>query len=66
MKNKTKGLLFQIPAMILLVGAFIVALVLRIVHDPRINSWAPAIILGIISILFFYGVYLSQKEDKYY
>lgn len=64
MKSKVKGVLMQLPAWILLIGAFITSLVLKIMKDPRINSWGAAVILGIIVILYFWGRKIENRAQK--
>ena len=69
MKNKTKGLLFQIPAAIILValvmGSFYAKMTNVLISGKPI-SWATPIIVLIIVILYFIGLYFGRKSDNPY
>jgi hypothetical protein len=69
MKNTTKGLLFQLPAMILLVlttiGVFY-AKFSGIEIQGKPISWASPIITLLIVASFFVGMYFQRKSDNPY
>lgn len=64
MENKLVAILLQIPAMLLLVGAFIAAIVVRAIRYPGIDSYGPAVVLAVIVGLYFWGRYLEKKADN--
>lgn len=64
MENKLVAILLQVPAMLLLVGAFIAAIVVRAIRYPGIDSYGPAVVLAVIVGLYFWGRYLERKSDN--
>jgi len=66
MKNKTKGLLFQLPGIIILVAAVIGSFVGKIIYPELIRFWATPITILIIGVLYFVGMYYSLKHDNPY
>jgi hypothetical protein len=65
MKNSTLGLIFQLPAMILLVIIAIGGFVVKI-KNLLPTTWATPLTLLVIVVLFFVGLYLSRKSDYPY
>ena len=63
MKNTTKALLFKLPAIILLVGAFLASVYVKFAKLYEI-SWAPAVLLLIILVLYFIGEKFSRKGNS--
>jgi hypothetical protein len=65
MKNKTKGLLFQLPGIIILALAIVGSFIVKIKNMFPIR-WPTPITLLVIGILYFIGIYFSMKEDNPY
>lgn len=62
MKNKTKALIYQTPAILVLVAAFIGSFVVKVNGSYPIR-WASVVLMGIIVVLFFIGKYYDNKSD---
>lgn len=62
MKKKTLGMILKVPAVLLLVGAFIAGIYAYAKSIAGISLGTP-IILGIIAVLYFVGEYLSSKDS---
>ncbi len=63
MRTTTKALLFRLPAGILLLIALLASVYVKAKSLYAI-SWAPAILLLIILILYFIGENLSRKGNS--
>jgi len=63
MKNTTKALLFKLPAIILLVGAFLASVYVKFANLYTI-SWATPIVLLLIVVLYFVGERLNKKGNS--
>jgi hypothetical protein len=64
MENKTKALLFQLPAIILLIVATIGSWVVKIGGFYDL-TWGTPIILTVILVLYFYGRSFSKSKYPY-
>ena len=64
MEKKIVAILLQVPALLLLVGAFIAAIVLKAIKYPGIDSYGPAVVLAIIVGLYFWGRYLEKRANN--
>ena len=60
MKNKVKAWLFEAPAILLLISAFIASVYVIVAGTYQIG-WATPIILLVILVLFFWGKSLENK-----
>ena len=60
MKNKVKVLLFELPAILLLIAAFIGGIYVAATKQFNVN-WATPLVLAIVLILFFIGKYFENK-----
>ena len=65
MEKKIVAILLQIPAMLLLIGAFIAAIVARAMRVAGVDSYGPAVILAIIVGLYFWGRSLEKKGESF-
>lgn len=65
MEKKIVAMLLQVPALLLLVGAFIAAIVARAMNVAGINSYGPAVVLALIVGLYFWGRYLEKTVDSF-
>jgi len=65
MTNKIVGWLLKLPAILLLIAAFIGGVYAAAKHIQGINYWTPVIILVIV-ILYFVGEYLVNKKGYPY
>jgi len=67
MKNKTKGFLFKLPSIIILlivtIGSFYVKMTNMIINEAPIG-WATPLTILIIFVLFILGEYYSIKADN--
>jgi hypothetical protein len=68
MKKKTKALLLQLPALIVLIGATLMALIIKLFNIAPFNdslSWPTAILLLLVMILYFLGRKIERPSSKY-
>jgi hypothetical protein len=65
MKNKTKAMLFRLPAEILLIIIALVSLYLKMKGLFQMKWLTPITILIIVG-LYFYGRYLENKEESFF
>ncbi len=67
MNNKIKGLLMQLPALIILVVVVIGSFYLKLMKNPPISvRWATPITILIIVVLYFWGRAVQKKGDHGY
>jgi hypothetical protein len=66
MEKKIVAILLQIPAILLLVGAFVAAIVARAMNYPGVESYGTAVILAIIVGLYFWGRYLEKNSKEFF
>ncbi len=62
-KRKILGLIFQIPLVIVVIGAFF-ASIYAIIKKLYPLSWATPVLFGAIIALYFIGSYLKNKPQK--
>jgi hypothetical protein len=65
MKNKTQGMIMQLPAQIILVLTVIGAFYAKI-SGAYPMLWATPITILIIVALYFLGIYFEKKGDNLY
>jgi len=63
MKNTTKAWLFKLPAIVILICAFLASVYVKVTKIYAL-SWAPAVLLLIILILYFVGEKFSRKGNS--
>lgn len=65
MEKKIVAILLQIPALLLLVGSFVAAIVARAMKVSGVNSYGPAVVLAIVVGLYFWGRYLEKNVNNF-
>ena len=62
MKSKTIGVLFKVPAILLLIAAFFGGIYAAMNKIAGV-TYASPIIIGVIVVLYFIGEYTQGKSD---
>jgi hypothetical protein len=65
MNPKLKGMLMQLPAILILIVSVIGSFYLKLMKNPPMTiRWATPITILIIVILYFWGRSVEMKSDK--
>ena len=64
MKKKIIGRILQAPAILLLVATFIASIYAKMNNIAPITNWGPAIVSGLILVLYFWGRFMEHKSHN--
>ncbi len=65
MRHEIKGLLFRLPALILLLAGFIGSIYAKVKNIAPVDTFGPAVIFLIILVMYTMGEYHNMHSNRH-